>query len=244
MLKFGALCVLLAISGLASSTSEDIMTLDQKMELFTSVCVHERHGTMLADPFDCSSFIVCDHGKTAVKRCEGGLRYDPRLRVCNWAHEVQCGGSPSLPTNPNIPIRCYGYDSVYFIADTSNCEKYYICANGIPYQHHCAPGVHWDYIHNQCDFPGKAFCYEKGDNNVDEPEQEEPEPEQDIEEEDIPDCTGDQKFFPYPEDCSKYYICIGGSPFIMSCPSNYYWNAPRFQCDRPDSAHCEGKKRS
>ncbi|XP_055705483.1 probable chitinase 10 [Phlebotomus papatasi] len=240
MFKFGALCVLLAL-GQASAASEP-MTLDQKMELFSSVCVHEPHGTMLADPFDCNSFIVCDHGKTSVKRCDGRLRYDPRLRVCNWPDQVQCGESPSLPPNNNTPIRCYGYDSVYFIADTMNCEKYYICANGIPYQHHCAPGVHWDYIHNQCDYPGKAFCYEKGDNNVEEPE--EPEITEPEEDEPLPDCTGEQKFFPYPEDCSKYYICIGGSPFIMSCPSNYYWNAPRFQCDLPDSAKCEAKQRS
>ncbi|XP_059608260.1 protein obstructor-E-like [Phlebotomus argentipes] len=238
MLRFGALCVLLAL-GQASQAPEP-MTLERKMELFTAVCTHEAHGTMLADPFDCTSFIVCDHGKTSVKKCHGGLRYDPRLRVCNWAHQVQCGESPSIPPNNGSPIRCYGYDSVYFIADTTHCEKYYICANGIPYQHHCAPGVHWDYINNQCDFPGNAFCYEKGDNNVEDvPDFEEPD-----EDEPLPDCTGDQKFFPYPEDCSKYYICIGGSPFIMSCPSNYHWNAPRFQCDLPQSATCEGKKRN
>ena len=142
-------------------------------------------------------------------------------------------------------VRCYGYDTLHFIADTRDCEKYFICANGVPYQHQCAPGINWDVRNNQCESPAKAVCAGKGDNNQPEtsstsaPVTEAPvvvtEPE---EVEELPDCTSGQTYFGCHDVCSEYYVCVNNVPYRMKCADGYFWNEDKVKCDVPELSRC------
>lgn len=57
-------------------------------------------------------------------------------------------------------------DNFYFAPNPTNCEQYFICENGRLHSHQCGPGIHWDYIYNQCDFAQTAFCYAPTSNPV------------------------------------------------------------------------------
>lgn len=62
-----------------------------------------REGAMLANPYDCSSFYVCQHNAALLYYCDNGLFYDSHIGGCNWRENVRC--SPEdLPVDPNIPV--------------------------------------------------------------------------------------------------------------------------------------------
>lgn len=107
MYLLGTLCVI-ALASVALAV-EDVVVVDVgRMEMYSSMCSSEQHGTLKADPFDCQQFIQCDYGKAAVKKCSQGLRYDSRLSVCNWEHLVQCGS-----TNPGVVGVIFTYNRIF-----------------------------------------------------------------------------------------------------------------------------------
>nr|CAH0109214.1 unnamed protein product [Daphnia galeata] len=50
-----------------------------------------------------------------------------------------------------------GLQTVY-LADSQNCELFYICSGGTPWQQTCSPGLHWNTVVNTCDYPENAKC--------------------------------------------------------------------------------------
>ncbi|XP_034657874.1 probable chitinase 10 [Drosophila subobscura] len=47
-----------------------------------------------------------------------------------------------------------------------------------------------------------------------------------------------QSYMSHPEDCSKYYICIVGSPVLTSCPKGLYWDQMSGYCDLAKNVKC------
>lgn len=100
MNQFRTLCIVVALAAAVVAVEEDVELVvvdNSRIEMYSPMCAFERHGSLLADPFDCSQFIQCDYGRAVVKKCSGGLQYDSRLKVCNWDHLVECGTS-----NPGV----------------------------------------------------------------------------------------------------------------------------------------------
>ncbi|XP_065085722.1 probable chitinase 10 [Ochlerotatus camptorhynchus] len=126
-------------------------------------------------------------------------------------------------------------DGFYFIPHPSACESYYICAYGMLILHSCGQGVYWNSESNQCDFPERTNCSNLP--NPAKPETSTPSIGTTTVSK-LPNCRSTEIFHPSIEDCSKYYICIGSAPILMSCPSDYLWNSDISQCDRPEQAHC------
>ncbi|XP_022221047.2 uncharacterized protein LOC111073164 [Drosophila obscura] len=50
--------------------------------------------------------------------------------------------------------------------------------------------------------------------------------------------TQKQSYMSHPEDCSKYYICIGGLPVLTSCPKGLYWDQMSGYCDLAKNVKC------
>ncbi|XP_037720247.1 probable chitinase 10 [Drosophila subpulchrella] len=47
-----------------------------------------------------------------------------------------------------------------------------------------------------------------------------------------------QSYMSHPEDCSKYYICIGGMPVVTSCPKGLFWDQKLGYCDMEKNVRC------
>ncbi|XP_017121444.1 uncharacterized protein LOC108142236 [Drosophila elegans] len=47
-----------------------------------------------------------------------------------------------------------------------------------------------------------------------------------------------QSYMSHPEDCSKYYICIGGMPVVTSCPKGLFWDQKSGYCEMEKSVKC------
>lgn len=67
---------------------------------------------------------------------------------------------PGIAIAPNNP---FGFqctiDGFYFAPHPDKCEQYFICENRRIHAHQCASGIHWDYVHLQCDYAEKAYCF-------------------------------------------------------------------------------------
>lgn len=90
-------------------------------------------------------------------------------------------------------------------------------------------------MRDQCDYPEKARCSPKGDNNSPETSTNEPVK---TTESPVPSCNGDSQFLADAKNCSRYYNCIGGTAFVMYCPEGYYWNEDKKQCDVAGMSRC------
>ncbi|XP_053674997.1 probable chitinase 10 [Anopheles nili] len=107
----------------------------------------------------------------------------------------------TVPNKNPYPI-CTS-DEFSFIAHTSSCESYYICAYGKLILHSCGRGVYWNTATNQCDFPEN-----KADPNI-------------------------PIFLRSPSVCSEYYICVNKKPVLQKCVTGTYWNPVELFCDDP-----------
>ncbi|XP_058458071.1 probable chitinase 10 [Malaya genurostris] len=140
----------------------------------------------------------------------------------------------SSPPSQNPYPQCAS-DGFYFIPHPSACESYYICAYGMLILHSCGQGVYWNTDTNQCDFPANTNCSNLP--NPAKPETSTPSIGTTTASK-LPNCRGSEIFHPSIEHCGKYYICIGSSPILMSCPKDYLWNPTISQCDRPENTRC------
>merc|ERR1712212_340471 len=54
-------------------------------------------------------------------------------------------------------------------------------------------------------------------------------------------CQNDEDvYFPDPEDCGRFYMCVDGSVVgHMSCPDGLLWNADLLTCDWPRNVECK-----
>merc|ERR1711971_780546 len=54
-------------------------------------------------------------------------------------------------------------------------------------------------------------------------------------------CQNDEDvYFPDPEDCGRFYMCVDGSVVgHMSCPDGLLWNNELLTCDWPRNVECK-----
>lgn len=52
----------------------------------------------------------------------------------------------------------------------------------------------------------------------------------------LPECRG--TYLSYPEDCTKFYLCLRGRLFKLPCSKGLHWNEKRKTCDKPAIANC------
>jgi len=143
----------------------------------------------------------------------------------------------------------------YFAPHPRICGKYFICENYRIHDHQCGDGIHWDYVYNQCDYPEKSYCYSHFDYADDTHVDHDADTHTDhhVETTIIPPtfattiapepgnlirCPGTQAFVGDPEDCHKYYICIGGLPIATSCPEKMAWDKELAQCNEDAWTEC------
>lgn len=61
-------------------------------------------------PDDCTSYLVCLHGKPLAMPCPSGLHWNSNVKTCDWPHSANCQSSPiNPPTELVIPTTTEGY---------------------------------------------------------------------------------------------------------------------------------------
>ena len=55
------------------------------------------------NPNDCSSFLICNHGKYEAIPCPSGLHFDYKIKTCNAPEAANCQSGIVVVQEPEIP---------------------------------------------------------------------------------------------------------------------------------------------
>jgi len=170
----------------------------------------------------CHKFIMCYAGVPILSSCAEGLYFDRELLKCNFPEYAECIHEVCPPTNDPTNIT--------FIGSRVDCEKYFICYSGRPFEVRCAPGVHWNAADEQCDFPENANCTIA-------PREQPPPPQQPHEIEcKYPDAI---YFETHPNSCNDYFVCSNGQSTLLRCGSEFVWDSNKEWCDFSENVRCD-----
>ncbi|CAH1643064.1 unnamed protein product [Spodoptera littoralis] len=233
----------------------------------------------------CNKFYYCDKGQLVERICAAGTVFSPIVGVCVHPWDYDCGdkGIADPPTTENPPIDdndkpCNGtdndigevldngcpadFDVHHLLPHETECDKFYYCVHGEKVERSCAPGTHFNYEIQVCDWPHNVNCVPGGgDIN---PGSGEGSSSESIEINDPnPGCNGncppdggnDNDFVPLPNgcpadfdihhllphesDCGKFYYCVHGQKVETSCGPGTHFNPVLQVCDWPQNAGCE-----
>jgi len=179
-----------------------------------------------SDPDACNQYFICYTHPTTKWQCRGNLLFDEYYMGCNYPEYTSCGNRPkptssvtptttASPTTPLTPFKCPSPSGTFPVSPSQKCSQtYYLCVEDVPYQQACPGNTVFNI--NTCMSADAAGCSVPTTT-----------PSQSF------TCPSPDGFYPYPDTCTKFYQCIGGKPFIYSCPSSLYFNPAIRACDWP-----------
>ncbi|XP_061397555.1 protein obstructor-E-like [Musca vetustissima] len=175
----------------------------------------------------CDAYIECRNGVPEEKLCPDGLLFNGRTSgyPCGYPIEVQCDQPQARSQPPQSTDECPRQFGYYRMGDSKNCGQFKNCASGRGYILDCPDGLAWNPATYRCDWPdqvedcdAEAFLGFKcpalpaRSPLLGEPEEE-------------------YTFYPSPNNCQQYYLCIEGRPRRISCGEDQAFNEELKQCD-------------
>lgn len=122
---------------------------------------------------------------------------------------------------------CDATNSWQQFPDPTNCANYYRCENSQAVLYTCAVDLLYDRNTKSCNWAENVQC----DSLIVDPKP--------------PATTCPPTEDPqhpthiaHPTDCTKFYKCLGGFPYVQDCPIGLQWNAAMMYCDYPENAQC------
>lgn len=103
---------------------------------------------------ECTTYLICSNSELLTRPCPEGLHFNAALLVCDYPANARCQAIPAGEANA-----CPTNDVEKFLGHP-NCDKYYVCNYGVPYEQRCSNGLHWSIAENTCDWKESANCTE------------------------------------------------------------------------------------
>lgn len=176
-------------------------------------------------PNACStSYINCFAGVAYVNTCPGDGVFDPVQRICVSADATVCG------------FICPAQDGLYGFPDECS-NRFYSCVQGVANENFCPGDFIFDPVRGICAAPETVDCYQSSTTNSKTTETTQ---RQTISATTVQPpvefvCPEDYGFYPNPENCTTFYQCTGGKPYLKSCPDGLYFNPETIYCDYLDN---------
>lgn len=168
----------------------------------------------LPDPDNCGNYFLCFGGQPIQLSCADGLHWSVENELCMEKKEAGCKKfDDDVEQCPD--------DGIKSISHPDNCEKYVLCVFGSRIKRNCPPGLHFSRETKSCAAPKVAEC--KATTLIC--------PEE--------DDLGNLVFLPNKEDCSMYYVCLGGKPIPLACGDGRHWSTRENTCLKKSEAKCE-----
>ncbi|KAH9629877.1 hypothetical protein HF086_013412 [Spodoptera exigua] len=211
--------------GLNDNVIEDNIAIMIKAE----VCVHPVD-------FDCGDKGIADQPDGPI---------DDNNKPCNGTDndigEVLENGCPA------------NFDVHHLLPHETDCDKFYYCVHGQKVVSPCAPGTHFNYEIQACDWPYNVNCVPGGGDNDDDndPDNEDDSDSESVEINDpedngfvpLPGCPADfsiHHLLPHESDCSKFYYCVHGQKVVSSCAPGTHFNPVLQSSNCPGGNNCPG----
>ncbi|XP_059221015.1 protein obstructor-E isoform X1 [Stomoxys calcitrans] len=179
----------------------------------------------------CDAYIQCTNGVAEEKLCPDGLLYNEKSTgyPCGYPIEVECSQPTARLQEAQATEECPHQFGYYQMGDSKNCGQFKNCASGRGYIFDCPDGLAWNPETYKCDWPdlveacdAEAYLGFKcpplpaRSDLLGEPEQE-------------------YFFYPSPQNCQQYFLCVEGRPRRISCDGDMAFNEELKQCDDIDN---------
>lgn len=194
----------------------------------TNACVGQRNGRLVENPHNCRSYFECNSGQASERDCEFGYLYDVEIEACEEAHLVRCGRR-IIPSDdymdpedffPSCPI-----NGITYRPHPQDCAGYIACNEGVLSQRFCPRGNHFNPRTLECDKPENAQCLTSRVVV----------PQTPI----LPDCSGEERYFPDLVNCQRYFECEDQEPKQRTCPIGRMWDHSAQKCAIMNANLCQ-----
>lgn len=120
-----------------------------------------QNATLLPNPYNCSTYFVCDHGHPTEVPCPGDLYFDPILRVCNYQDQVNCNINNLMPNL--IPCN-NGNGTAQYFPNPLDCSSFLVCDPGSKFAtlEYCPGDLLFNPELDVCDYPENVNCSVEG----------------------------------------------------------------------------------
>jgi hypothetical protein len=126
------------------------------------------------------------------------------------------------PTTPSFPEICPP-EGLHRVPYPGNCSMYYFCVNGHFTIESCAFGLLFDPITRNCQKAEDVDCVDPSMTTPAIPET----------------CPEEGRhYLPYPGNCSLYYVCADGIPFVEECGRGLLFDPILAKCNFPELVDC------
>ena len=193
-------------------------------------------------PSSCSHWILCFWENQLVRSCAPTLHYNRNTTQCMIPALAGCtleDGIPfcEVPDDQLDPI---------FHPNVNDCQRYFMCHNGIAIARECASGLYWDINNDWCTFPDQVTCHPNAPNPIPPSTStttttstttELPTTTKNPDSFDCPLFYGTY-YYPHTVDCSRYFRCTNGIAYLHTCHPGSLFDYLLLTCVPASKANC------
>ncbi|XP_025154073.1 mucin-2-like isoform X2 [Harpegnathos saltator] len=114
---------------------------------------------------DCKLYYDCYDGEKTLRKCRHDLHFNPILKVCDFPENYPCEegeivNMAKIHEETGCIGRCPWQDPTNYtvLIPNTDCHKFCMCSNGVPYVQSCPDKLQFDYVRQVCDYPHKVTC--------------------------------------------------------------------------------------
>ncbi|XP_022221036.2 uncharacterized protein LOC111073153 [Drosophila obscura] len=183
------------------------------------------HGVRLPHELYCNLYYACVRGLAVPVECPARQQFNPVLAACEpESQALEPCQNGQLDGNSSVVYSCGTLQDGSYLANRSDCTRYFICAGGIAVAQRCATGSFFD--------PQQLLCVQD-DGSC--PFVEQVDDDEETNNQHVPPdplvCEGKHGYIlPDPTNCNNFYICVSGKLRHECCYSGGFFNATLQQC--------------
>ncbi len=215
---------------------------------------------LFAHPEQCDRYFDCRNFRVTRKLCADGLVFDPEKTAsedpCDHKQNTRhkCRGKPKLqPPKPGDSF-CPRQNGVYPSPDSTECDRFYSCLNGVGSSQQCADGLHFDPDIGTCVWArestrkGCLSANQRAEQSGSKSRRRQNDfPQENLRSNEPGDrlpngfqCPGGKlgihPALPHPSSCRLYYVCLNGvTPNEAGCGPGLVFNQDTAKCDAPEN---------
>ncbi|KMY99127.1 uncharacterized protein LOC6737753 [Drosophila simulans] len=184
------------------------------------------HGVKLPHELYCNLYYACVKGLAIPVECPVQHQFNPVLSICEpESQAVQPCPNGQLDGNVSYVYSCGNLQDGTFLANRTDCTRYFICAGGVATAQRCAAGTFFDPEQLLClADDGSCPLVESVPDDDDNPNNQHVPPDPVV-------CEGKHGYLmPDPANCNNFYLCVSGKLRHELCYTDNFFNASLQQC--------------
>lgn len=184
------------------------------------------HGVKLPHELYCNLYYACVKGLAIPVECPVQHQFNPVLSICEpESQAVQPCSNGQLDGNVSYVYSCGNLQDGTFLANRTDCTRYFICAGGVATAQRCAAGTFFDSEQLLClADDGSCPLVESVPDDDDNPNNQHVPPDPVV-------CEGKHGYLmPDPANCNNFYLCVSGKLRHELCYTDNFFNATLQQC--------------